>query len=326
MVVMAMAGNLSWIQWRRDLARRRYPYFMRDTAAHALLAGSIDYAGLFPPAGLAMPTAVAQYAEYRAGPDAWALGRFVVPVSRLGELERAAEGVAPRAPADPWRLSALLGADAKHEIEALGELNCRHAAAGTAALTADVIEARADSVDAVDRVLAAMPRWAQAYVEIPLASDPRPLVAAIARYGGRAKMRTGGVTPDAFPTAAQVLRFLRACTEANVPFKATAGLHHPLRSEYRLTYAPDSPRGTMFGFVNVFLTAVLLRLGLPEADALALLEERSAEAITVSAAAIEWRGHRADRAAIDAARRDGIVAFGSCSFTEPVTEAKALGW
>ena len=299
---------------------------MRDTAAHALLAGSIDYAGLFPPAGLAMPTAVAQYAEYRAGPDAWVLGRFVVPVSRLEELERAAEGVAPRAPADPWRLSALVGADAKCELEALGELNCRHAAAGAAALTADVIEARADSVEAVDRLLAAVPRWAQAYVEIPLASDPRPLVAAIARHGGRAKMRTGGVTSDAFPTAAQILRFLRACTEANVPFKATAGLHHPLRAEYRLTYAPDSPRGTMFGFINVFLTAVLLGLGLSEADALALLEERSAEAITLSAAAIEWRGHRADRAAIDAARRDGIVAFGSCSFTEPVTEAKALGW
>ena len=97
---------------------------------------------------------------------------------------------------------------------------------------------------------------------------PAPLVAAIARRGGRAKMRTGGVTAEAFPTAAQVLRFLRACTEARVPFKATAGLHHPLRAEYRLTYAPDSPRGTMFGFLNVFLTAVLLRHGLSDKDAL----------------------------------------------------------
>jgi hypothetical protein len=297
---------------------------MRDTAAHALLAGSIDYAGLFPPAGLPMATALPQYAEYRAGAAAWALGRFVVAVSRLDELERAAEGVAPASSEEPWRLSALVGPDAKRDLETLGEFNCRHAAPGAAALTADVVEAKAESIEAVDALLTAVPRWAQAYVEIPLARDPRPLVAAIARHGGRAKMRTGGVTPDAFPTPAEVLRFLRACIEARVPFKATAGLHHPLRAEYRLTYAPDSPRGTMFGYLNVFLTAVLLRQGLSDADALALLEERSPEAIQVSADAITWRGHRADRGAIAAARQDGIVAFGSCSFTEPVGEWEAV--
>jgi hypothetical protein len=299
---------------------------MTDTALRALLAGAVDYAGLFPPAGLPMATAVAQYAEYRAGPDGWALGRFVVPVARLTELEQAAGARAPRAPAEPWRLSALVGADAAEELRALGEFNCRHAAADAVALSADVIEAKAETVEAVERLLAAVPRWAQAYVEVPLAQDPRPLVDAIARRGGRAKMRTGGTTPDAFPTASQVLRFLRACTDARVPFKATAGLHHPLRAEYRLTYAPDSAVGTMFGYLNVFLTAILLRGGsLPEADALALLEERDPSAFRFSAASAEWRGHRADRAAIEAARREGIVAFGSCSFTEPVGEVRAIG-
>jgi hypothetical protein len=297
---------------------------MRDTALAPLLAGSIDYAGLFPPAGLPMATTVAQYADYRVGPDAWALGRLVVPVSRLAELEGAAGALALRAPAEPWRVSALVGGDTAGEIEALGEFNCRHAAAGAAALSADVVEAKADSVAAVDRLLDAVPRWAQVYVEVPLATDPAPLVAAIARRGGRAKMRTGGVTPDAFPTAEQVLRFLRACTEARVPFKATAGLHHPLRAEYRLTYADDSVRGTMFGYLNVFLAAVLLRGGLTDEDARELLEERAPDAFRITAQTIEWRGYRADRGAIEAARREGIVAFGSCSFTEPVEEGKAL--
>jgi hypothetical protein len=297
---------------------------MADTAVRTLLAGSIDYAGLFPPAGLDMPTSVRRYAEYRGHPDAWALGRFVVPVARLAELEPEAAELAPATPAEPWRLSALLGADFARELEALGEFNCRHAAAGAPALSADVVEGRADSVEAIDRLLAAVPRWAQAYVEIPLDRDPAPLVAAIARRGGRAKVRTGGVTPDAFPAAEAVARFLRACTAAGVPFKATAGLHHPLRAEYRLTYAADSPRGIMFGFLNVFLAAAFLRHGMGDADVVRLLEERAPDAIRFSDDAVEWRGHRLDHAAIAAARTAGIAAFGSCSFTEPADELRAF--
>jgi len=295
------------------------------TALHPLLASSIDYAGLFPPAGLDMATAVRQYAEYRAGPDAWALGRFVVPVARLGELEREAELLAPRQPAEPWRLSALLGPSTGEEIKALGEFNCRHAADGAASLSADVVEARADSVETVDRLLTGLPRWVQAYVEIPLDRDPTPLVAAIARHGARAKARTGGVTADAFPSAAALARFLRACTAAGLPFKATAGLHHPLRAEYRLTYAPGSSKGTMFGFLNVFLAAALILQGLSDAEAEQLLEERSPEAFRFSAEAIEWRGYRLDRPAVEDARAGGIVAFGSCSFEEPLGELRAMG-
>lgn len=299
---------------------------MPDTALHALLAGAVDYAGLFPPAGLPMAEAVANYAEYRAGSDAWALGRFVVPIARLSELERSAEALAPGVPASPWRLSALLGPDPVEELRTLGEFNCRHAAAGAAALSGDAVEAKADSVADLERILAAVPKWAEAYIEVPLAADSRSLVEAIARLGGRAKIRTGGVTADAFPTAAQVLRFLRACAETHIAFKATAGLHHPLRAEYRLTYAPDGPAGAMFGYLNVFLTAILLRqTSLPDQDALALLEERSPAAFRFTPDAIRWRDYQVDRQAIEAGRRDGIVAFGSCSFVEPVGELRAIG-
>jgi len=299
---------------------------MPDTALRALLAGAVDYAGLFPPAGLPMAEAVANYAAYLGGPDAWALGRFVVPVARLDELERSAEPLAPEAPAPPWRLSALVGANPLEELRTLGEFNCRHAEVGAPALTADAVEVKAESVADVERILTAVPRWAEAYIEVPLAADPRPLIEAVARRGARAKMRTGGVTADVFPTAAQVLRFLRACAEARIPFKATAGLHHPLRAEYRLTYAPDSPAGTMFGYLNVFLTALLLRqTHLPDQEALALLEERSPTAFLFTPDAAHWRGYRIDRQAIEAGRREGIVAFGSCSFTEPLGELKGIG-
>jgi hypothetical protein len=193
-------------------------------------------------------------------------------------------------------------------------------------LVADSVETRADSVAAVERVLDAVPPGTETYIEIPLTAAPAPLIAAIARRGGRAKARTGGLTADAFPASEQLVRFLRTCVAADVPFKATAGLHHPLRGEYRLTYAPDSARGTMFGYLNVFLAAAFLRCGMDDDDAVRLLEERDQGAFRIEPDEIAWRGHRLDGASIEAARDRAIVSFGSCSFSEPVEEARALGW
>jgi hypothetical protein len=110
---------------------------------YALLRDSIDYAGLFPPAGLGMSEAVANYASYRTGPHAWALGRFVVPAGRLVELEQTTEGLLPRS--NGWRIAALLASDPARELEAIGEFNCRHAADGAGAAAVDVVEARADN-------------------------------------------------------------------------------------------------------------------------------------------------------------------------------------
>jgi hypothetical protein len=297
-----------------------------SAALRTLLHSRIDYAGLFPPAGLDMTAAVTNYASYRDGAHAWALGRFVAPASRIAQFESAAVGLLPPSPSpSPWRVAALLGADPAADMRALGELNCRHAADGEGAVTADVVEGKADSVEAVERLLRRVPPYLQAYVEVPIAGDPAPLVAAIGRAGGRAKVRTGGVTPDAFPATADVVRFIRACLSARVPFKATAGLHHPLRAEYRLTYQADSPSGTMYGFLNVFLAAGFLREGMTEADAVRLLEERDPGAIRFTAGGAEWRGRRLESGALHRAREEGIVSFGSCSFTEPIGDLKALG-
>jgi len=109
-----------------------------------------------------------------------------------------------------------------------------------------------------------------------------------------------------------------------MPFKATAGLHHPFRAEYRLTYAPDSPRGTMFGFLNLFLAAAFVRLGLDQRSAQGVLEEGSPEAFQIEDEAISWQGHRASLADLEQTRDQVLVSFGSCSFTEPLQELQAL--
>ena len=50
-------------------------------AKRALMEEMIDYAGLFPPAELAMLPAVMAYAGYREGERSWALGRFVLALA-----------------------------------------------------------------------------------------------------------------------------------------------------------------------------------------------------------------------------------------------------
>jgi hypothetical protein len=154
------------------------------------------------------------------------------------------------------------------------------------------------------------------YVEI---SDVA-LVPAIARHGLRAKIRTGGVTADAFPPIGDVAQFLCACKEAGVAFKATAGLHHPLRCVKPLTYAPDAPTGTMHGFVNVFMAAALLE----HADE--ILREEDADAFAFDDDGAAWRGHRVSTDALRTMRREFATSFGSCSFEEPIGDLRVLGW
>jgi len=209
-----------------------------------LLRGLIDYAGLFPPASLALPDAVRNYQKYRDGPNAWMLARFVIPAALVGQ-----------APAD-FPLS-VIAPDKKSE--------------------------RAGDVE---------------YIEIPVTADPAGL-------GARAKIRTGGLTPDAYPSAEELAGFLHRAAAARVPFKATAGLHHPL------------PAPPMHGFVNVFLAACQVWHGASESDALATLRKpafRFDDSCHLTASQIR------------AARAEFAISFGSCSFQEPVADLKKLGW
>jgi hypothetical protein len=149
-------------------------------------------------------------------------------------------------------------------------------------------------------------------------------IAAVASCRQRAKIRTGGETADKFPAPESVIEFITLCAAAKVPFKATAGLHHPLRSTHRLTYQPDSPSGIMHGFLNVFLAAAYVRAGLETALALELLKEQAAGAFQFDSNEVSWRGHTLGAHDLSLARRDFAISFGSCSFTEPVDDLRSL--
>ncbi|MBX3279130.1 MAG: hypothetical protein KF868_14090 [Acidobacteria bacterium] len=288
-----------------------------------LLGELIDYAGLFPPAALPMQEAVRNYAQYINGECGWMLGRFITPVARLDEFERAAlEYTQPHTGSSrAWRVSVLGGNDPASDLKAIQEFNQRRAGS----IQIDTLETKASTADEIEAFACAGYAKLAVYIEIPIAEDPHPLIAAIARAGARAKARTGGITPEAFPSSENVVRFLAACASSRVAFKATAGLHHPVRSVNRLTYEPDSASSLMHGFLNVFLAAAWIRAGMNASDAVELLEEKDTAAFRFGDAAVEWRNHRLTTEEIAAARTRFASAFGSCSFTEPVEDLRALG-
>lgn len=298
---------------------------MRESA-RTLFAELIDYAGLFPPAGLDLPTTVANYAAYVASDHAWMLGRLIVPVGRLDEFADAATGRLPTGEDDmPWMLSALLPplgeADLDRAVDDIERFNAGHSSPVRGMALIDTIETRAATASMIDHALDALPDGLVPFFEIASSGDPRGMIAALAGSPGRAKIRTGGVETTAIPPTRDVLGFILTCAAAGVPFKATAGLHHPLRAAYPLTYAADAPVGLMHGFLNVFIAAAAVRSNLiDEPDAADLLDEPEAAAFTFTDDGVAWRGLRLGNEHLALARGVLAISFGSCSFEEPVAD------
>lgn len=292
------------------------------SALRTLMEGVVDYAGLFPPASLAMHAAVSNYAAYRASDDAWMLGRFVVPVSRLSEWRSTVATISADA-RHAWRgarLSALLSGEFAQEAETIAAFN----AAAPFGVRIDAAEGRTPTPDAVLAMAAAMPDDVLLYCELPYREDPEALLASVRAAGVRAKLRTGGVTPDAFPSAPDVVRFLRRSAQAGVTAKATAGLHHPLRGDYALTYAFDAPHGMMYGYLNMILCAAAIRSGATDAAATEILLLTDPASISIADDSVSIAGTRVPVSDVRTVRAEGVVAFGSCSFREPVDELGLL--
>ena len=256
---------------------------MKPDARRVALERLIDDAGLFPPARKPMERAVADHRSARAGSHAWMLGRFLCPASRLDELA----GAGPDA---DWRLGAI--AD-DGPVPA-------HAGPGVI----DAIELRwAGAVPDAPPGVSVFVEVADAGVLGSLAAD--------GRVG--AKIRCGGLTADAFPTDDAVASFIAECVRLRLPFKATAGLHHPFRTR-------DEEIGVLqHGFV-----CLLAATAVPDADTLAIVGETDADAFSLDADGLRWRDRVAGPGEL-ARARELFTAYGSCSFDEPVEDLTADG-
>jgi hypothetical protein len=302
----------------------------------ALLTDLIDYAGLFPPARLSLDQAIRNYARYRQESDAWMLGRFLIPASRLEDLEPYHEelfGVDP-----PFAFSVLgrgggnlteFLTNLREDFRDIAAFRKRHGSR----VTVDALETRlppdlADpqrpqSADKLYKTLRIFPLL-DLFPFCEAAERPEELLEQLGRLPDDQigfKLRCGGLEASAFPGSEQVATILHSCLDAGVPFKATAGLHHPLPR------FDASLQARMHGFVNLFLAGVLVySRNLSLEHVRRLLDDDQADHFSFTNRGASWQKHRVSTAEIAAARRDFVRSFGSCSFEEPREDLRALGW
>ncbi|MGI8811759.1 MAG: hypothetical protein ACR2IH_04435 [Pyrinomonadaceae bacterium] len=292
------------------------------TSLKLLLSEIIDYAGLFPPSQLSMKAAVENYAEYRTSGFAWMLGRFITPVSRLDEFLEESDELIRADAGSPWRLSVLAGEDLSDTFRRIKLFNSQNAPR----VVCDMLEVKANTVSKVENSLALLPKEITAYFEISTGEAFVDLVATLALRGQRAKIRTGGAAREHFPATREIIRFVRTCQAANIPFKATAGLHHPLRCFRPLSYAADAPQGTMHGFLNMLVMTGFARESFRPSLLEQIMEEEFEEVFTFRDNGLTWRNdHFLSNGHIERLRANGLNSFGSCSFEEPIADLQSMG-
>ncbi len=299
---------------------------MAAASLRALLNRSIDYAGMFPPCSLELGPALKNQAEYVRSTDSWILSTFVLPIAKFGD---AAESISQFDKHHPLRVSAL-GAKTENAKDFFDELKN----------AAEVI--RSFQKQDVDRVsVVQLEMFAPADVDLAKFNEAAALladlklqmfwetpvesaektIALLARAKQPAfgyKLRTGGVTADAFPGSVQVARALLASTKDHVPIKFTAGLHHPVR------LLRDEVKTEMHGFLNVLGAGILsAEHHWGETQMVEMLEDQRSDSFEFHDTVFAWRDWEITIDRIKA-RRKFVTSFGSCSFDEPREDLRAL--
>jgi hypothetical protein len=295
------------------------------SSLRVLLDGAIDYAGCFPPAALDVPDAMRRYAAGRVGPHRTILGRLIVAAPQIGAVDKALAGeIEPEGGRELWHLSVIATPPYDETIARIWEFNGRHGATGRRDAVIDSVELKARTVVDVEDAAATFPAGFDLFVEPPLVNTPAGFFESAARSGATAKLRTGGTTPEQIPSPSVLATGMAACHRAGLSFKATAGLHHPLRSDRPLTYDQDGPRAVLHGFLNVLVAAAAIDAEwVDAAGAVEILTETSSEAFQFADDAVAWRAHRLTLADLRSARRF-FRSFGSCSIDEPLAGLTAL--
>jgi hypothetical protein len=310
-----------------------------------MLAGILDYAGMFPPAQLPIEQAIRNYARYRQEPESWMLGRFICPASALAELSPHVDALFSHGP--PLVISALgkggstiaeFLSGLADDLNALLAFRARH---GKRAVV-DTIEVRlspnllaADDGKNLRTVVFGPDELLQradvppllAYYEVPFGPEwfvkLAVLIGALVEDEKRRKgfkLRCGGATASTIPSVDDVAFAICACRTARVPFKFTAGLHHPVR------HFDTQLQAQTHGFLNVFGAGVLCHaLGLSTEQLRPILEDAGVQDFVFDEFGFRWKNLGASTASIESARRHAVLSFGSCSFDEPRDDLRAMG-
>jgi len=301
---------------------------MAAASLRTLLTRSIDYAGMFPPCSVELEPALKNQAEYVRSPDSWMLSTFVLPV---GQFSDATQFVSQFDKHHQLRISAL-GAKTENAADFLAQLeNATETIRSFQKEHLDLVSiVQLEMFAPADVDLAKLNEAAtllaglklQTFWETP-AESAEQTIALLARAKQPAfgyKLRTGGVTVDAFPNSVQIARALLASTKHHIPIKFTAGLHHPVR-QFR-----DEVKTEMHGFLNVLGAGVLsAEHHWDEAQTIEMLEDQRPTSFEFHDTVFAWRDWEVTIDRIKA-RRKFATSFGSCSFDEPREDLRGLNF
>lgn len=312
----------------------------------------IDYAGLFPPAGLSLDTSLHKYSDYRKNDNSWMLSRFIIPGDRLDELIPYQDSMFSAD--DPFKLSILGKSTATLDEyeerlqELISQVNRFHNKLGSRVLS-EILEIKIprEALFSNDYSLLGevFNKTAQALTESEhtpqyvfyeavfeenwkkdihhvmdsLSGHNRIKYNGNYRYAGF-KLRCGGTEAEMVPSIEQVASTLIDARDQNVALKCTAGLHHPVR------HFSDSVQTDMHGFFNVFGGAMLSYAHDLNIDELGvILRDKDPDHFTFTEEAFQWRELSVFTGEITELREVALTSFGSCSFEEPHEELQKLG-
>ncbi|MFV1999152.1 MAG: hypothetical protein ACC654_02175 [Acidimicrobiia bacterium] len=291
-------------------------------ARTASFAALIDYAGLFPPASLDMSGAVSGYREARSSSAHWVAGRFLCPSSRLVELAGELTG-SIRPGEGRWEVGVILESEPSNTIGAAAAVAQSfhiemQPAAIVASAEAKIVDPSVSGIGATIDTISSIQPEVVAFLEVDRSSSVSEQVANTAEalhvqgQVGGVKLRCGGAYTTMFPTAEEVAEFILAATANRLPFKATAGLHQPIR---HIDPTIDAWR---HGFVNLLIASGAAASGESVRTIEAIVAETDPGAFSIRPAFATWRDISIPGNAMRRTRKDGFVAYGSCDFDEPV--------
>lgn len=331
----------------------------QDPAAVNLMRGLIDYAGLFPPSELPMGEAIEAYAKYRVSRDGWMLSRFIVPARRLAELDEYTDSLFGERPPFRFSVVVAAGSELdkymsgfRDALARILEFEQHHGARVKVEMIETSLPVNPEAPINPETYVALFESMERAvrddlghdldiFVEVPWKVQYEDsfkstfddladhVIEALALYNNQprnerltmgVKLRCGGVKPEQVPDPEIVTTVLSHAVRRGVPFKATAGLHHPVR------HHRDEFGGMMHGFLNVFGAGLLAREHRLNRDQIGqIVGEEDPAAFEVKGERFAWRDLECAVPQLSAGRRDQFISFGSCSFDEPREDLAKLG-
>lgn len=305
-------------------------------SAKAFFLGLIDYAGLFPPAGLDLIEAVGNYRTYLDRPERWILSRFIATAAHVEQLrEESLRIFTTQHPLMVSLVSREPAADIVRVVAKVKESEGR-VAIGSAEVVIDCNKDFAQQLSAHDSILKELDTSGShisLFYEVPPTeawdSMFDQVVDAIdmarthtARTIG-CKLRCGGLQPQLIPPPDRIARVLHSCANRSIPLKCTAGLHQPFRHADDLDGKPVMTHG----YFNVFFAGLVANVQRASFEELvSIVSEADVVDAVFSDEGISWLGRTIATEEIQRVREERVISYGSCSFEEPIEAAAALGW